>query len=157
MGTKQIHSAAGGESALTKSRISPLPVREDELRAPVEKLFLAEGYSCKAEVRFGLKRIDLLFCPRPNGQEIVTVELKLRNWKKAIWQAVSNRQVATYSYVALPSRIAAVVDRRLMASLGLGLIVANPTGEAKIALPAKRSRHVNKRIAAEIAILLANY
>jgi hypothetical protein len=136
---------------------SSLPLREDELRVPVQKLFPPEQYFCKNEVRFGLKRIDMLFRQRSNGQEIVAVELKLRKWKRAVWQAASNRQIATYSYVALPSSSAAAIDRRLMASLGLGLIVADTTDDARIVLPAKRSRFVNSRIAAEISSLLTGY
>jgi hypothetical protein len=139
---------------LNKQSISSVPLREDELRVPVQKLFPPEQYFCKNEVSFGLKRIDMVFRQRSNGQEIVAVELKLTKWKKAVWQAASNRQIAAYSYVALPSRSAAAIDRQLMVSLGLGLIVADSTDEARIVLPAKRSRHVNSRIAAEISNLL---
>lgn len=142
---------------MNKQTISSLPLREDELRVPVQKLFPPEQYFCKTEVPFGLKRIDMLFTQRSNGQEIVAVELKLRKWKKAVWQAASNRQIATYSYVALPSRCAAVVDRQLIDALGLGLIVADTKEQARIALPAKRSRYVNKRIAKEISNLVAGY
>lgn len=133
------------------------PLREEELRVPVQKLFPSELYFCKNEVPFGLKRIDLLFRKRSNGQEIVAVELKLRDWKKAVWQAASNRQVAAYSYVALPSASAAAIDRRLMVSLGLGLIIADPADDARIVLRAKRSRYVNRRIATEISSLLTGY
>ena len=123
----------------------------------MQKLFPSELYFCKNEVPFGLKRIDLLFRKRSNGQEIVAVELKLRDWKKAVWQAASNRQVAAYSYVALPSASAAAIDRRLMVSLGLGLIIADPADDARIVLRAKRSRYVNRRIATEISSLLTGY
>ncbi len=128
-----------------------LPLREDELRAPVLKLFPPERYHCKSEVPFGLKRIDMVFKQRGDEQEIVAVELKLTKWKKAVWQAASNRQIAAYSYVALPSKSADAIDRRLMTSLGLGLIVADSAGGARIVLRAKRSRFVNRRIAAEIS------
>jgi hypothetical protein len=128
---------------------------EDELRVPVQKLFPPEEYFHKCEVPFGLKRIDMVFRQRTRHREIVAVELKLTKWRRAVWQAASNRQVATYSYVALPSRTAAAVDRGLMLSLGLGLIVAESTDAARIVLPAKRSRFVNSRIAMEISNLLA--
>ena len=81
---------------------SACPIREDELRLPVQKLFPPEQYFCKSEVPFGLKRIDMVFRRRSNNQEIVAVELKLTKWRKAVWQATANRQIATYSYVALP-------------------------------------------------------
>lgn len=134
---------------------SACPIREDELRVPVQKLFPPEQYFCKSEVPFGLKRIDMVFRRRSNNQEIVAVELKLRKWRKAVWQATANRQIATYSYVALPAQNAAAIDKQLMASLGLGLIVTDSADDARIVLPAKRSRYVNSRIAIEISNLLA--
>jgi hypothetical protein len=117
-------------------------------------LFPPEQYFCKTEVPFGLKRIDMLFRQRSNGQEIVAVELKLTKWKRALWQAATNRQIATFSYVALPATSASAIDRQLMRSLGLGLIVADSLREARVILPAKRSRYVNRRIAREISNLL---
>jgi len=134
---------------------SACPIREDELRLPVQKLFPPEQYFCKSEVPFGVKRIDMVFRQRNNDQEIVAVELKLRKWRKAVWQATANRQIATYSYVALPSQSAAAIDKHLMVSLGLGLIVTDSADVARIVLPAKRSRYVNSRIAIEISNLLA--
>jgi hypothetical protein len=136
--------------------VSSLPVREDKLRLPVHKLFPPELYFCKSEVPFGLKRIDMVFRQRSNNQEIVAVELKLKKWRKAVWQATANRQIATYSYVALPSQRAASIDKQLMVSLGLGLIVTDSEDNARIVLPAKRSRCVNSRIALEISNLLAD-
>jgi hypothetical protein len=135
---------------------SACPIREDELRLPVLKLFPPEQYFCKSEVPFGIKRIDMVFRQRNNDQEIVAVELKLRKWRKAVWQATANRQIATFSYVALPSQMAAFIDKQLMVSLGLGLIVTDSEDNARIVLPAKRSRYVNSRIALEISNLLAD-
>jgi hypothetical protein len=135
--------------------VSSRPIREDELRVPVQKLFPPEQYFCKSEVPFGLKRIDMVFRERTNDREIIAVELKLTKWRRAVWQATANRQIATYSYVALPPQSADKIDRRLMVSLGLGVIVADPTDVARIILPAKRSRYVNSRIATDISNLLA--
>jgi hypothetical protein len=134
---------------------SASPIREDELRLPVQKLFPPEQYFCKSEVPFGLKRIDMVFRQRSTNQEIVTVELKLTKWRKAVWQATANRQIATYSYVALPWQSAAAIDKQLMVSLGLGLIVTDSADVARIVLPAKPSHYVNSRIATEISNLLA--
>jgi len=124
--------------------------KEDELREPVQKLFPAEDYLTKSEVPFGLKRIDLVFKSRTNGAQLFTVELKIKDWRRAIWQAVHNRQVATFSYVALPQRYASSVDVSLLSELYLGLIAVEPN-VAKIVVPARKSRYVNKRLANEIA------
>lgn len=140
---------------MRKRRELSFPLREDELRTPVRSLFPPDQFFCKNEVPFGLKRIDMLFRRRNGKGEIIAVELKLTKWKKAIWQAATNRQVATFSYVALPSKTAIAVDRELMASLGLGLIVADTEDEARVDLQPKRSRYVNGRIAAGMSDLLA--
>jgi hypothetical protein len=121
----------------------------------VQKLFPPELYFCKSEVPFGLKRIDMLFRQKSNGQEIIAVELKLTKWKRAIWQAASNRLVARFSYVAMPAVRARAVDAKLVKSLGLGLIVADSAEEARIVVPAKPSPYVNKRIANQMSNLLA--
>jgi hypothetical protein len=155
IGPEQIPSIAEDEPDLSDPHVTTFPRREEELRTPVQRLFPSERYLCGNEVPFGLKRIDLVFRQRNNNQEIVAVELKLRKWRKAVWQATANRQIATYSYVALPSHSATAIDKQLLVSLGLGLIVTDSGDNARIVLPAKRSRYVNRRIALEISNLLA--
>ena len=92
----------------------------------------------------------------------MSLEISLENWspgvngilllegKRAVWQAVQNRQVATYSYIALPEGYASAVDTAILGSLGLGLIVSG-TRRARVGLCAKKSPFVNKRIANEIS------
>lgn len=125
---------------------------ESELRKPVERLFPRDAYFMKDEVPFGLKRIDLVFKSKQRDCTIA-VELKLEDWKRAVWQAVHNRQVATYSYIALPVRKLGAVDLGLLSSLGLGLILAGPI-EAKILLSATESEYLNRRIAKEISLFV---
>jgi hypothetical protein len=144
-----------GEFALKRREDLSFPSTEDELRAPVLGLFPRERYFCKNEVPFGLKRIDMLFRQKNGDRVVIAVELKVTKWRKAIWQAASNCQIATYSYVALPSRTAVTIDRQLMISLGVGLIIAESADEARVDLPAIRSQYVNSRIAEELSNLLA--
>jgi len=126
-----------------------IPARESELREPVEKLFSRDAYDVGHEVPFGLKRIDLFFWREEVSSEIIAVELKLRDWRRAVWQAVHNRQVATWSYIALPAKSVTAVDSGILKSLGLGLISVNPDS-ARIYMRAKRSCVFNKRIADRI-------
>lgn len=124
--------------------------KECQLRRPVEVLFPEEQYFVRTEVPFGLKRIDMVFKEKTNGRSLIAVELKVKDWKRAVWQAVQNRQVATYSYIALPEGYASAVDTAILGSLGLGLIVSG-TRRARVGLRAKKSPFVNKRIANEIS------
>ncbi len=123
-----------------------IPSRESELREPVERLFSRDEYDVEHEVPFGLKKIDLFFWREEDGSEIIAVELKLRDWRRAVWQAVHNRQVATRSYIALPAESMTAVDTGVLNSLGLGLISVN-SHSAKISVRARRSRVFNKRAA----------
>jgi hypothetical protein len=125
------------------------PSRESELSDPVERLFTRDNYDVGYEVPFGLKRIDLFFWRRKGCPEIVAVELKLTNWRRAVWQAVHNRQVATKSYIALPVRSIRAVDAGILRSLGLGLIGVE-NDDATIFLQAKRSQVFNTMMADRI-------
>ncbi len=125
------------------------PSRESELGDPVERLFTQDSYSVCYEVPFGLKRIDLFFWRRKGCPEIVAVELKLKDWRRAVWQAVHNRQIATVSYIALPVRSIRTVDARILRCLGLGLIGVE-RNDATIFLQAKRSQVFNAMMADRI-------
>src|SRR5713101_8349310 len=125
------------------------PSRESELGDPVERLFTQDSYNVGYEVPFGLKRIDLFFWRRKGCPEIVAVELKLRDWRRAVWQAVHNRQVATVSYIALPVQSIGAVDAGILRCLGLGLIGVE-SKNATIFLRAKRSQVFNATMADRI-------
>ena len=99
---------------------------------------------------FRSKRIDLVFRERMNRCCVTAVELKLRQWRRALWQAVHNRQVATYSYIALPESTVPSVDREMLRALGLGLIVTDGKG-ARVVINAKRSPHLNEALAEKVA------
>ena len=140
---------------MSTRRISGQPLKEDELRNPVKKLFPADDYLAKDEVPFEHKRIDLVFKERDNGQQLIAVELKIRDWKRAVWQALHTRQVATYSYVALYERFAPSVDQELLQTLGLGLISAD-RNSARFLIPAKKSQHINKRFSEKVSLFIEN-
>ena len=154
--SEQACSTSRNRQALNKNVAQQIPAREDELRSPVERLFPANEFVVKYEVPFGLKRIDLVFKSRSDEQDIIAVELKLRNWKRAIWQAVHNRQIASYSYIALPEATAFPVDRVMLNTFGLGLIVTDMK-KARILIPAQRSKYINERLAKEVSSIVESY
>ncbi len=141
---------------MKKNDLKEIPPREDELRDPVERLFPDKEFIVRREVPFGLKRIDLVFKSKSDEQDIIAVELKLRNWKRAVWQAVHNRQIATRSYIAMPEGSAPHVDRAMLRSLGLGLIVTDMK-KARVLIPAQRSKYVNERLSKEVSSIVESY
>jgi len=55
--------------------------------------------------------------------EIVTVEVKVANWKRAIQQAILNRVFSHRVYIALPAKIATkVAGYSLLAEFGIGVL-----------------------------------
>jgi hypothetical protein len=73
--------------------------------------------------------------------EVITIEVKVSNWKKAIRQAARNRIFAHLSFVALPEPLARRIRTEpLLSGLGIGLIsVSDSEGVAVIRKP-RRSR-----------------
>lgn len=63
--------------------------------------------------------------------EIVTIEIKVSNWQRAIEQAARNRIFAHMSYIALPERVSLRVRTEpVFRTLGIGLISVTDDGSA---------------------------
>jgi hypothetical protein len=74
------------------------------------------------------------------GQRVVTVEAKLRDWKKALGQARRQRSSADHTYIALDSHTAGRLtsDLPALARQGIGLIAVDPeTSSMRIVLRSK--------------------
>ena len=113
--------------------------KESELLAPVVDLFQVEGMRSLLEVRLSRKRIDVVFIP---GSQTgwIAVELKVHDWKRALWQAAVNTQLAEHSYVALwHTTIRTALERKILFErYGVGIISVTAT-DASIALEARRT------------------
>jgi len=63
--------------------------------------------------------------------EIVTIEIKVANWQRAVEQAARNRIFAHMSFVALPEKIALRIRTEpILRKLGIGLISVTDNGIA---------------------------
>jgi hypothetical protein len=100
---------------------------ERELLKPVLRLFPKGIYRRFVEVPLGRKRIDVLCVPKQQLLPHVSVELKVKEWRRALWQAIVNLQMAQESYVAIWHRYEDRVlkHRQLMDQYGVGLIVVD--------------------------------
>ena len=72
---------------------------ELELIKPVSDYFRKQGYKVKYEIKIGFCRADLLAFKK---DEVIAVELKLKDWKKAIIQAKNYQLAVDYVYLAFP-------------------------------------------------------
>jgi hypothetical protein len=120
---------------------------ENDLAAPVVSLFPSPSFECFEQVPLARKRIDLVFVQRRKPLTI-SVELKIENWRKALWQATVNFQVSQESYIALWHRYIHRAEKQMdvLRAYGVGLIVVEydiarivlPSTEPVRRIPARR-------------------
>lgn len=76
--------------------------------------------------------------------EIVTVEAKVKNWRKSVQQAYRNSIFAHRSFVALPEQVARRVKTDpVFSKLGIGLLAVNEKQQVYVL---RRSRRQNPRV-----------
>jgi DNA-binding Lrp family transcriptional regulator len=75
--------------------------------------------------------------------EIITIEVKVSNWQKAVGQAARNRIFAHRSFVALPSIVAERIrTESILSQLGLGLLSVSEDKSVTILRKARRRQPV---------------
>ena len=98
---------------------------ELELTKPVIDYFRSQGYKVRQEVKIGFFRADIVAFKK---ESVVAVELKLKNWKKAIIQAKNYQLGADYVYIAIPLMKSFNILRKAQYKLekeGIGLLIIN--------------------------------
>lgn len=119
-------------------------MREDELRRPVSDYFRKKEYAVFDEVRLFSRGIDIVAKRR---SEVVAVELKLRDWKKAINQACLNQRVSDYSFIALPEPMWNRIDRKIYAvSFVQGIGLLSVDGVARQVMRPERSKRIQPHL-----------
>jgi hypothetical protein len=111
-------------------------IKETEMYPAVIKLF--KGKRFMTDVPLGPKRIDLVFTS-DDPNKIIAVEVKVKNWREALKQALVYQMCADESYVAIHQRYSKPINREKFEELGIGLIMVDTTKNAQIAIPAKQS------------------
>ena len=98
----------------------------------------AAGYRVEAEVPILGRRADLVGA-RDDG--LVAVELKMRDWREAIRQALAYQLGADRTWVAMPlaAASAAYRHRRRLESDGVGLLAVDDRGTVRTPIPAEPS------------------
>lgn len=108
-------------------------LKESEMLAPVLRLFPKRRFRRYVQVPLGRKRIDLLCVRKGRHDEVAAIELKIDDWRMALWQATHNLQIAERAYVALWHDFLprAEKNRDILEQYGVGLISVTP-GSATI-------------------------
>jgi hypothetical protein len=114
---------------------------EDDLRQPVHEFLEKKGFMVLDERRLFSRKIDVIGRRR---SEVVTVELKLNNWKDAIEQARLNQRVSDYSYIALQDPLGRFGSGLFIEAIQNGIGVLSVNGVASETLRPRRSPAIQK-------------
>jgi hypothetical protein len=117
-------------------------VTESELYPAVEALF-EDKHIMGKEIALGSKRIDLVCVDKDSGK-LIAVELKVKNWKRAMHQAWVYRTCANEAYIAIPEDRLGLLDSRMLSAYGLGVIAIPASGSARIAITAPQSQPISE-------------
>lgn len=103
-------------------------MREKELYPKVIDLFTSLGYS-KIEREYQIfktlktaKKVDLVFI---NPTKKTSVEVKIHDWKNALFQAYVNSFFFNESYVAIPEKIVKKINIDMFKHYHVGIISVN--------------------------------
>lgn len=76
--------------------------------------------------------------------EVITIEVKVKDWKTAVQQASRNRILAHQSYIAVPEKLAIkIANDEIFETLGVGVLSVNFENEVSIV---KRAESVLPRV-----------
>lgn len=113
---------------------------ELELIHPMEQYLTMKGYTVRHEIKIGFCRADLVGFKK---YEVLAVELKLREWSKALVQARNYQLGADYVYIGIPLLRAGSLLRKkqtILESEGIGVFTINEkNGRVNQLLPAQPS------------------
>ena len=114
----------------------PIPALERELAGPVGAYLAGRGYETFFEVPFNGRIADVVAV---QGEEVVAVELKLRDHRTALRQAMAYQVGCHRSFVGVPLETALVAlrrDRHAFLTSGTGLLAVEE-GAVRELLPAR--------------------
>ena len=118
---------------------------EKAMYAPLESYFHSRGFQTFREVPLLTRRIDLLGV---NHSDIAAVELKVKNWQKALQQALSYRLCANKVYVAVSKEFVHRVDTELFRHYGIGILSVD--GDVRPVLEASDSKIIHSSLLAMV-------
>lgn len=113
-------------------------IKESELQGFCDQYFMGQGFLTREEVPFLFKVADL-FCLHERTGECIAVEVKVRNWRQALEQALVYQMMADHVYIALASRHIGAVDYELLVSKGVGLLAVDTSGKVDLIVEAPSS------------------
>jgi len=107
-------------------------------------------HSVRREVKHYEKHIDVVtYCNQQ--KQVDAIEAKMRDWQRAIQQAILNLTAADFCYVAIWAEAAHLVQEAVLEEYGIGLIaVGTRWGDVDVRVKPKRSPYTNRFVREEI-------
>ena len=99
-------------------------VLEKEMYPQIESFLENEGFNCSREVQFLNRHIDLVGV---NDDKIIAIEIKIKDWKKALQQALTCRLCVHETYVAMWHEFIHRIPVDLFEEYGIGLMSVDGT------------------------------
>ncbi len=118
-------------------------VPEKSLYRPILMDFRQENYDLFEEFPpvqspNNSKKIDLVFKDRDKNH-LIAIEVKMSDWKRALKQALLNTTYCHYSYIAMPKRTVAILNKEIFKESGIGVIAVHEDN-CKVVVKPKFSR-----------------
>ena len=114
-------------------------ISEADLQDKCQSYLLSHGFVVATEVPFLHKMIDIL-CYEPTSGACIAVELKVRDWKSGIRQALVYKLGADAAYLAMPIEHVRRVDLDELRKFNIGLLSVSPE-EVREHVRPKRSQN----------------
>jgi hypothetical protein len=127
------------------------PLRERELQRLCAMHFSQLGFLTCEEVPFLFKVADL-FCFHEGSGECLAVEVKIRDWRRALKQACVYLMMADKVYIALHDGSVDSADLDALSDVGVGLLAISRSGCIRTVLEAPpSSRRISHFVARAVA------
>jgi hypothetical protein len=113
---------------------------EHDAELLLAQLFERDAAQVGRQVRLGGKIVDLVVdwvSDEPNG-DIESIEVKLRDWRRAVRQAYASSGYVGRSSIAMPVNSKRRVDESYLRELGVGLIEFDADSWWRVIAPARR-------------------
>ena len=114
-------------------------------------------YGCEVPNLFGIPDIVFTNCNQNNTiEQVIAIELKLRNWKKALLQAFRYRSFANLSFVILDDThiTSAMLNIEEFKKSNIGLLGLTNNGELIPYFIPSRNKPFSERLVCEVSTLL---
>jgi len=106
-----------------------------------------KNFKFKHELKFFQKKIDFIYLDEKN--RIHAIELKIKDWKSALYQIDTNQLFAHYAYLGIWHEHEKLVPKSIFRKFGFGLLSVNKEN-CDLLIKPKKSSILDKNLSTQI-------